>query len=102
MQMHPNPRGSVPFQSVHPEDLTVSETVHQMVVDDADRLKMGIDHGRSNEAEPSLLQVPAHDVGELRVRRYLSQLPPRVDDRTPIHESPEVSVERVELVPYLE
>ena len=46
-----------------PLNLGIAEAVHQMVVDHADRLHVGVDDRRSDKAEAALLQVLAERVG---------------------------------------
>ena len=43
--------------------LAVSETVDEMVVHHPDRLHVGVDDGRSDEAETAFLQILAESVG---------------------------------------
>ena len=73
-----------------------------MVVDHAGRLHVGVDDGRADEAEASLLQVLANRLGERRRGGDLLQAPPRVLDRRAVDERPDVAGEAALLLLHLE
>jgi hypothetical protein len=58
-----NPDQGTGKRLIVPLHLAVSETVDEMVVHHPDRLHVGVDDGRSDEAETALLQILAESVG---------------------------------------
>jgi hypothetical protein len=56
------PCGFDPTSALARIALPVAETAHDMVIDHPDRLHKRVTDGRSNELEPSILQVFAHGV----------------------------------------
>jgi len=60
-----------------------------MIVNDADRLKKGINDHRTHELKPSLLQVLADPLRELSSARNLFIAIPAIDDRFIIHIVPQ-------------
>src|SRR5262249_57026659 len=81
-----------------PLQLPVTETVHEVVVDHADRLHVGVDDRRADEAEAPALQVLAERVGFRGGRRNLPRLLPTVHPGAPADELPAVGVETAELL----
>ena len=77
----------------------MSEAPGEMVVDHARRLKVGVHDRRSNELESPGLHVFRDAIGELRARGQVAQSAKAVVDRLSIGESPDVAVERPELLP---
>src|SRR5258706_105341 len=82
--------------------LRAPKTGGQMIVDYSDRLHIGIDDGRADETEAPKLQVLADRVGQRRAGRRLLHASPEVLLRTPVHESPQICVERAEFPSDLE
>ena len=64
-----------------------------MVIDQTDRLHMGVNNGWTNERKPSLLQVPANGFGFFRHSRYLGHGFPLFDDRLIPNEMPQIFIE---------
>ena len=69
-----------------------------MVVDHSHSLHEGIADGRSDELEPPFLEVPAHGFSLRCSYGYLSKTSACVADLLSPHESPEVRVQRTELL----
>src|SRR5882762_5596645 len=78
------------------------KTGGQMVVDHSDRLHGGVHDGRADETEAAKLQVLSDRVGQRRAGRHLLHASPEVLLRTPVHEAPQVCVERAEFPPDFE
>jgi len=68
-----------------------------MVIDNAGGLKMGINDRRSYESEASMDQILADLIRERSPGGYLREFFPAVDDGFVIHETPDISIETVEL-----
>ena len=77
-------------------DVAISETLDEMVVDHADRLHVCVDHGRSDEAESTALEIAAEYVGLGGGRGNLAQRAPAILLWPAIHELPAVGVEASE------
>src|SRR5258708_105010 len=81
-----------------PLHLAVSETVDQVIVHHPDRLHVGVDDGRADEAEPALLEILAERVG-LRGSRWDFLGPfPAIQQWVTIDEAPAVGIEAPKLV----
>src|SRR4029077_7218154 len=80
-----------------PPDLTITETIDQVIVYDSGRLHVRIDDRRADEAESAVLEVFAECLGFGRSRRNLADSFPAVQLRLPTHEPPAVGIKVPEL-----
>ena len=88
--------------SPKPTDWSISEATHQMVVDHSCRLHEGVTDGGADKAEAASLEVLAHRVGGFGLGRHVLHTLPRVPERAPSDEPPDVIVERAEFLLYLQ
>src|SRR6185369_4823298 len=79
-----------------PADVAIPETVDQVIVDHADRLHVPVDHSRSDEAEPTALEIAAHCIRLGGRCRNLAGRAPLILAWPAIHKSPAVRVEASE------
>src|SRR5712692_11020672 len=82
--------------------LRASKTNGQMIVDHSDRLHGGVHNGRADETEAANFQVLADRVRYRRTGRHLLHASPEILQRTPVHEAPQIGVERAEFPPDFE
>ena len=74
-------------------DVTVAETVDQVIVDHADRLHVRVDHCRSDEAEAAALEIAAECVRVSGRCGNLAQRAPAILPRPAIDKLPAIRVE---------
>src|ERR1700722_20149130 len=80
----------------------IEEAIARMVVHNAHRLQIGVKNCRAYEAETSFLEVFGNPVTQLGPRRNTAGGGRAVDQRPPVHESPEVGGERAEFALHLQ
>src|SRR5712691_11960648 len=85
-----------PLLAAEPADVTVSETVDQVIVDHADRLHVRVNHRRSDEAEPAALEIAAKRVRLGGRCRNLAQRAPAILPWPAIDKLPAIRVEASE------
>src|SRR5579862_6050377 len=83
-------------------NFVMTETGDDVVVHHANRLHEGIADGRADEAEPTALQIAAHDISFACSGRHVAHRPAPVLNRSPVDELPEVPVETAELVAHFQ
>src|SRR6266550_5220057 len=89
-------RSRCPLLEAEPADVSISETVDEVIVDHADRLHVRIDHGRSDEAEPAALEIAAECVGLAGRGWKLAQGSPSILPWPAIDELPTIRIEAFE------
>ncbi len=80
------------------QNLLSSEARKQMIVDDADRLQMGVHDGWSQEFEASFLQVFADFFGKRGFGRKFFDGFKCIDNGFSVNKSPEIGIEGAELL----
>src|SRR5437868_4143011 len=90
--------GSGAPRRLEPPNLSISETVDEVVVHHADRLHVGIHDGGTDEAESPALEILAEYVGFARGRRNLPHRLAPIQLGPPVDEPPAISVETSELL----
>src|SRR6267142_6188438 len=92
-------RGSTPLAAhAEPPNVAISKTVHEMVVDHADRLHVAVHQRGSHEAESPPLQIAAECVGLARRGGDLTHGFPTILSRPAVDELPAIRVEAAVLV----
>src|SRR6266478_6936489 len=72
------------------QNLSITKTVNQVVVNYANRLHVGTNNRRAYEAESPAFEILAECIGLRRHRRNLSRSFPTVEPRPPAHKLPAV------------
>src|SRR5712692_3286734 len=83
-------------------ELRASKTSGQMVVEQSNRLHVGVHDVRADETEAATFQVLADRVRYRRTGRHLLHALPAILQRTSVHEAPQIGVERAEFPPHFE
>jgi hypothetical protein len=76
------------------------ETGDEMVIDNADSLKMGINDRRTYEPEAPMDQILTDLIRERSPGWDFGEFFPTVDDGLVIHKAPDISIEAAELLLY--
>ena len=76
----------------------MAEAGHQVVVDHAGRLHVGVADGGADEAEPPADQLSAHGIGLPARGRQVLGAPAAGDDRRAVHEVPHEPLKTAELL----
>jgi hypothetical protein len=83
-----------------PPNVTISETVDEMIVDHPDGLHVAVDRGGSDEAESSPLQIATERIGLARRRGNLAHGFPSILSRAAVNELPAIRVEAAVFFPH--
>src|SRR5260370_15313049 len=85
---------------VEPPNVAISDTVGEMIIDYPDCLHVAVDHGGSDEAESSPLQIATERVGLARRGGNLAHGFPSILSRAAVDELPAIRVEAAVFFPH--